>query len=195
MEVTMSKVITVKDAELEIQTPRYLALVDRCLLHKKEAGESIVKLGEALYEADFNLSRKEVMSLCAAVGIVYDKPTWRKFVAIGKASSRFEKYLDKVPNNWTSVYKLAALKPSKFELVTKSDRFSAFMTGRDIDEIIGNTKAKKKGDVSINLTGPLEPMKIKLYNELTALKKQYGFRLTASDDLIKIADASQSQAA
>jgi ribosomal protein S7 len=49
--------------------------------------------------------------------------------------------------------------------------------------------------VSINLTGLLEPMKVELYNELTALKKKYGFTLKASDDLMKIADASQSTGA
>jgi hypothetical protein len=191
----MTNIVTVKDEDLEIQTPRYLALVERCLRHKKDAGESIVRLGEALYEADYNLSRKEVTSLCSEVGIVYDKPTWRKFIAIGKKFSRFEKHFDKLPNNWTTVYKLAILKQNEFERVTKSDRFSAFVTSKDIDEILGHAKSKKKGDVSINLTGLLEPMKVELYNELTALKKKYGFTLKASDDLMKIADASQSTGA
>ena len=170
----MKDVAIVKDTEVEIQTPRYLALVKRCLVHKKEAGESIVKFGQALHEADYNLSRKEVESLCKEVGIMFNGSTFKKMITIGKAVSRLEKYYDKLPHSWTTVAKLAALKPNKFEIVTKSDRFSAFITAKDIDEILGDghVKPKKKGDVSINLAGLNEPMKAKLYEELTALKKQ-----------------------
>jgi hypothetical protein len=190
----MTNVLTVKDAEVEIQTPRYLALVQRCLLHKKEAGESIVKFGQALHEANYNLSRREVVNLCREVDIVFDGSTFKKMITIGKTVSRFENHFDKLPSNWTTVYKLAALMPNKFELVVKSDRFSAFMTAKDIDEVLGDghAKPKKKGDVSINLTGLNEPMKAKLYEELTALKKQYGFTLKASEDLVRIIEASQS---
>jgi hypothetical protein len=193
----MKDVVTVKDAEVEIQTPRYLALVKRCLVHKKEAGESIVKFGQALYEADYNLSRKEVESLCKEVGIVFNGSTFKKMITIGKAVSRLEKYYDKLPHNWTTVAKLAALRPNKFEIVTKSDRFTAFITAKDIDEILGDghTKPKKNGGVSINLAGLNQSMRVKLYKELTTLKEQYGFTLTASEDLVKIAEASQSQKA
>jgi hypothetical protein len=193
----MKNALTVKDPEVEIQTPRYLDLVKRCLLHKKEAGESIVKFGQALHEADYNLSRREIESLCKEVGLVFNGSTFKKMVTIGKTVSRFEKYYDRLPNNWTTVYKLAALKPYEFEVVAKSDRFSAFMTAKDIDEVLsdGHAKPKKKGDVSINLSGLNEPMKAKLYEELTALKKQYGFTLKASEDLVKLAEASQTQKA
>jgi len=193
----MSKSVIVKDTEPEIATPRYLALVERCKRYKKEAGESIVKFGQALHEANYNLSRREVESLCREVGIVFDGSTFKKMITIGKTVSRFEKHFDKLPSNWTTVYKLAALKPNKFELVTKSDRFSAFMTARDIDEILsdGPAKPKKTGDVSINLEGLNDAMRAKLYKELTALRDQYGFTLKTSEELKKVADVSHSSQA
>jgi hypothetical protein len=193
----MNEIVTVKDTEVEVRTPRYLALVERCLRHKKEAGESIVRFGHALYEADYYLSRKEVKGLCVEVGIVFDGSTFKKMITIGKMISRFEKHFDKLPSNWTTVYKLAALKPNRFEMVAKSDRFSNFITAKDIDEILnnGHAKSKKKGDVSISLTGLNEAMKAKLYKDLTVLRDQYGFMLKASEELIKIAETSQTQQA
>ena len=195
-DMTKKEVLAVPTSKLEFSSPRYVGLVDECKKFKRQAGEGIVRFAHALYQADDELSRQEIKSLCGEIGILYDQSTYRKMLSIGQEFSRFEVHSDKLPNNWTTIYKLAALRPDRFELVAKSDRFGTFMTARDIDEILGDgrTKPTMKGSVSIILTGLDQASKVKVFNELKALRDQFGFKLKA-DELEKMADPSQSKQA
>jgi hypothetical protein len=192
--MSKKEVAVVPTSELEISSPRYVGLVDECKRLKRQAGEGIVLFAHALYQAADELSRKEMQSLCGEVGILYDQSTYRKMLTIGQQFSRFKVHSDKVPNNWTTIYKLAALRPDRFEMVAKSDRFGTFMTAKDIDEILGDgrTKPTMKDSWSIIPTGLDQASRVKLFNVLKALRDQYRFKLKP-DELEKISDASQSK--
>lgn len=184
---------SVSPVDPEIDSPKHLAHLERSNLFKQSLAESAAKFALALYEADYELSRREIISLCDEVGIPHDGSTFRKWIGIGKNYSRLEPFLDRLPGHWTTLSKLVALPADKYNLVTQSGRLNPFMTAKELDEMVSDRKVrvKKKADVSLDLGGLDESIKANVYRELAGLEKRFGFKLIASDQLKKIASTFQ----
>jgi hypothetical protein len=170
----------------EIVSPLYLDLVGRYKRFAKESATNLIGLAETLCIADNELSKKELEQFCDEVGVKKDGSTYRKLKKIGENAGRFEPWIEKIPNSWTTVYSLSKLPPDKFDRVTKSDRLSPFMTAKEIPLILEEkpkTKAAYKADLSIDLSDLESSDQIIVYRELKALKDRFKFRLTASEEL------------
>src|ERR1019366_4614715 len=94
----------------------------------------IIGLAMTLVEAEEKLSTAEFKIFCELVGIPKGGPIYKKFTKIGEAATRFKPYMEKLPANWTTLYKLASLPPDKFDRVAQS--LTPFITAREIDENI-----------------------------------------------------------
>jgi hypothetical protein len=108
--------------------------VDRYRGFARQTADGIIGLAMTLVEAEEKLSTAEFKIFCELVGIPKGGPVYKKFTKIGEAATRFEPYMEKLPSNWTTVYKLAALPPDKFDRVAQS--LTPFITAREIDENI-----------------------------------------------------------
>ena len=108
--------------------------VDRYRGFARQTADGIIGLAMTLVEAEEKLSTAEFKIFCELVGIPKGGPIYKKFTKIGEAATRFEPYMEKLPSNWTTVYKLAALPPDKFDRVAQS--LTPFITAREIDENI-----------------------------------------------------------
>jgi hypothetical protein len=108
--------------------------VDRYRGFARQTADGIIGLAMTLVEAEEKLSTAEFKIFCELVGIPKGGPVYKKFTKIGEAGTRFEPHMEKLPSNWTTVYKLAALPPDKFDHVAQS--LTPFITAREIDEKI-----------------------------------------------------------
>jgi hypothetical protein len=106
------------------------------------------------------------------VGFAKDSGTCRKWTLIGNNITRLRPFMDRLPPNWTTIYKLVSLEPEEFRKVTDDPKFNRRMTGNEIGEILGTAKMKEKlekfdVDISINLD------RVKFHKDPDASKKVF----------------------
>ena len=70
---------------------------------------------------------------------------------IGKEASCFQPFLDRLPNNWTTLYKLAKLEAHVFDRVTNDPLFAPMMTASDVDDIIAGLAEHNSNRLSRDL--------------------------------------------
>ena len=104
------------------------SLVERYRTFAKKSAENIIQLAETLVEAKAKLSGMQLHDFCQAVGLDQNGSKFRKLLTIGQEASRFEPYVDRLPTNWTTIYKLASLDGTVFDRVAKDARFAPMMT-------------------------------------------------------------------
>jgi hypothetical protein len=126
----MTTSVTVQNGA-EIVAPIYADLVQRYYSFAKKSAENIIKLAETLVEAKDKLSDTELQKFCNDVGLQYEGSTYKKLMKIGAEASRFEPFVERMPNNWTTLYKLAKLDKGAFDLVANDNRFTTTMTASE----------------------------------------------------------------
>ena len=172
----------------EVSSTVHIQLVNQYRTFAKHTAANIIKLAETLVEAEDSLSKRELRQFCEDVGLEYDGSTYRKLMKIGKEVSRFEPFVERMPNNWTTVYKLASLDRGKFDQVTRDGRFRPMMTASEIDKIIGtqsHVASHGKRDVMIDLSGLEQNLVIEAFRAMKGLEQQYGFCLKARKEIEK----------
>jgi hypothetical protein len=187
------------ETEMEIMTPACVAFVDQYRLFTKQTAEAIIKAAETLYKAHEMLAPVDFHQFCKEVDLVEDGSKFKKLMAIGNAVSRFEPYLDRMPNAWTTIYKLAILEGNEFEQVVQSASFAPFMTANDIDVVLKGPKTKgalgKTADgLIIDLSGLERTVQRDVYRQLRALRQKFGFGVTANGEFKEIASAVELDA-
>lgn len=136
---------------------------------------------------------------------------FRKFLVIGQQSERLRLIIDVLPDEWTTIYKLASLEPDEFKLLKNDGRLHQEATAKFIDDILAGMpkdpneqvaweearEAEKSAkaaraekarilNVVVVLDG-LEPsIQVKAYKELVHLGDSLGFKIEPSDALKKI---------
>ena len=123
----MSSVAVVPNGT-EIDLPKYVKLVEQYRLYARQTAENIIGLAETLVIAKKELGDFDLHRFCRDVGLEYKGPTFRKLMTIGEKVARFQPFVDRMPNAWTTVYKLAALENHEFDRVTQSALFTPLMT-------------------------------------------------------------------
>lgn len=175
----------------EIDSSTYVSLVQQYRHFAKEFAANIVKLAETLVIAKQNLAPVHFDKFCDEVGLHKDGSTYRKLMIIGENASRFEPFYDRLPNAWTTVYKLASIKQNEFDRVTKSDQFSPFMTAKTVTEVLGKTPVSKKASaaaITIDLHDLGAPDQRAVYVELNKLCERFKLSLKLNDALKEIVE-------
>src|SRR5262249_3589166 len=119
------------------ETSKLSELIKQYLSFGKMSAENFIKKCETLVEVE-KLSDADRRGFCTVVKLEYSgsKSTYRKLLKIGQEASRFEPFLDRLPNNWTTLYPLAELDRDKFDRVTQDPRFGPMMTGEELKKIV-----------------------------------------------------------
>jgi hypothetical protein len=164
-----------------------LTYIEKYKSFARQTAESIIGLAQTLIEAEEHLDPVDFESFCREVGVPKGSSTYKKLRAIGYRASRFEPFVDNLPNTWTTIYKLAKLEPDEFDRVTPI--LSPFVTAKAIDEAIGlNAKKMQHSsnsapDIKISLNSMSVADIVELCEFLSDCKNRYGFQLDLTDTL------------
>ena len=165
----------------EIASPQLVELVRRYMRFAKGSAQNILELAKTLSEAKEKLKKDELGAFCRDVGLNPKSSTYRKLTFIGDNAARFEPYIENMPSAWTTVYKLAMLPDADFDLITKSDKFSPFMTASSITKLVSpDKKASPKASIIIVLTPLSEPERVMLRHSIEELQKRFKFEMHVS---------------
>jgi hypothetical protein len=125
----------------EIVTPAIQCYVNRYNTFLKKTAESILGLAQTIIEAENDLNGVDFEILCRQIGLERNGPTHSKLKTIGQQLSRFQPFTERLPNSWTTLYKLAKLSPDNFERVSAD--LTPFISARAIDDIV-NVKSPER---------------------------------------------------
>ena len=175
---------TLPNGNLDVVKPEILAYVDRYQSFLRKTAESILGLAETLVEAEAELNAVDFSIFCDNVGIVKPSPTYSKLKQIGEKSDRFRPFVDRLPNAWTTIYKLSKLPTDQFSRVSAS--LTPFITSKEIDEQIGTSQnVKTIYDFKI-AAGILDgESKAEIYAALLALKERFHFNLVEDPKIVE----------
>ncbi len=153
----------------------------------KGSAENTIRMCGVLVQAD-RLSEPDRTNFCKAVKLEYSTDSGSKYyklLKIGEKASRFDPYLDKLPNAWTTQYKLATLEEDDFKRVIADERFAPTMTAGELDEILNpgsGDSQKPRIDLNISFNDDVEKMKqLEAGRELRRLGAKFGFTVKPTE--------------
>ena len=109
----------------------------------KASGEDILGLAEIVYLANRELNLRFLEEFYQEVGLDPKGTTARKLKEIGEKLTRFQPYLDKLPNTWTTIYVLAKMEGHEFQRVVELGRHASV---RDAESHRGRCSGEKAGE-------------------------------------------------
>jgi hypothetical protein len=174
----------------EIISPKCLEYVQQYNGFKKAAAKGIVGLTDTLYRASRELPDIEFNHFCREVGLDRAGSTFRKLMKIGGMAPRLEHFIDRLPNNWTTLYKLALLKNDDFNRVTKNNLLSPLMTANELNELVTRKRARRRTslhrDLTIDLSNLEETEKLRAYQGVLDLQREFQFSIQPSREFAEL---------
>ena len=102
------------------QSEAVKSLAEQYRKFAKASGEDILGLAETVYLATRELDQRYLEEFYQEVGLDPKGTTARKLKEIGEKLTRFQPYLEKLPNTWTTIYVLAKMDDHEFQRVANS---------------------------------------------------------------------------
>lgn len=160
-------------------TPQIETYVIRYQTFLKKTAEAVLGLAQTLYEAKTNLNGVDFSIFCDEVGTPENGPTYHKLMKIADNVHRLTPFSHKLPNTWTTIYKLSKLSNEQFEHV--SSNLTPFMTAKEIDVLVGKNMDVKSSADNYDLKLSFEDLnpeqKAKIYEQLEKLKSDFSFKI------------------
>ena len=140
----------------------------------KAGAESIIDQCETVVKAKDVLSDKPFQLFLLEVDLKENSSTYRKMRKIGLAASRFKAVLDKMPNEWTTLYALAVLDNEVFMGLVNSGVVKRSMTAKSLKEALGKAKIEHEDyKITISLDGCTLGQQYELANIIQANVASY----------------------
>ena len=118
----------------------------------KKSVESILKQGLTMVDAKQTLGKADYQDFLDKTHYAQKSASVRKWICIGNAFMRLNSIADKLPPNWSTLYKLSSLPIDKFDLLEKRDVLSPSITAKEINEALSNKSKQSKRPVKFILT-------------------------------------------
>lgn len=109
----------------------------------KKTAKSTLEMCKVVYDAKYTLTKDNFDSFCSEIGQKSSDSTIRKYLAIGEKYDDFINYADRLPNSWTSIYKITQIDSTTFSALVSTDNTFATMRAKDIDLLINPNKASQ----------------------------------------------------
>ena len=109
----------------------------------KKTAQSTLEMCKVVYDAKHTLTNDNFDSFCREIGQKSSDSTIRKYLAIGEKYDDFINYADRLPNSWTSIYKITQIDSTTFSALVSTDNTFATMKAKDIDLLINPNKASQ----------------------------------------------------
>jgi hypothetical protein len=123
------------------QSEAVKSLADQYKKFAKASGEDILGLAEIVFIANRELNLRFLEEFYHEVGLDPKGTTARKLKEIGEKLTRFQPYLEKLPNTWTTIYVLAKMEDHDFQRVVDSGVMHPFVTLKAIEDVVHVKKA------------------------------------------------------
>jgi hypothetical protein len=107
----------------------------------KKTAQSTLEMCKVVYDAKHTLTNDNFDSFCREIGQKSSDSTIRKYLAIGEKYHDFINYADRLPNSWTSIYKITQIDSTTFSALVSTDNTFATMRAKDIDLLINPNKS------------------------------------------------------
>ena len=107
----------------------------------KKTAQSTIEMCKVVYDAKHTLTNDNFDSFCREIGQKSSDSTIRKYLAIGEKYDDFINYADRLPNSWTSIYKITQIDSTTFSALVSTDNTFATMRAKDIDLLINPNKS------------------------------------------------------
>ena len=125
------------------QSEAVKSLAEQYRKFAKASSEDILGLAETVYVANQELNMRYLEEFYREVGLDPKSGTARKLKEIGEKLTRFQPYLEKLPNTWTTIYVLAKMQDHEFQRVVESGVLHPFATLKAIEDVV---RVRKAGD-------------------------------------------------
>jgi len=102
----------------------------------KKTARATLEMCKVVYDAKHTLTNDNFDGFCREIGQKSSDSTIRKYLAIGEKYDDFINYADRLPNSWTSIYKITQIDSATFLALVKTDNSFATMSGKQIDLLI-----------------------------------------------------------
>jgi hypothetical protein len=109
----------------------------------KKTAKATLEMCKVVYDAKYTLTKDNFDSFCREIGQKSSDSTIRKYVAIGEKYDDFINYADRLPNSWTSIYKITQIDSTTFSALVSTENTFATMKAKDIDMLINPNKASQ----------------------------------------------------
>ena len=180
---TTSSPVVVQNGTI-VTSSYVMKYVERYRSFVKQTAQSLISLAETLAEAKAELQPDEFSQFCAEVGIDPEGSTCRKLKVVGENAARFKPVLDRVPNNWTTIYRLARLEPAKFNEIVEEKVLHASMTAENLRGHLNRREARlERCTFVLSVSTLSEEERTAVYGELKEMQKRFGFNLKLSATL------------
>ena len=179
----------------DVASPQVLSYVTQYQGFLRKTAEAILGLATTLNNAESDLDELGFALFLDEIGLSRNSSTFSKLKKIGEMANRFTPFLDKLPNTWTTIYKLSKLEGPVFDRI--SSELNPFITVKEIDALVGGEQTSNSPpvDFSFAANNLASDQKLNLYNEIRNLQKTYGFELKTNQtfvDEIKVVKLSQA---
>ena len=163
--------------------------VDRFNKSMKQTAESILEMGNVIYEASQNLGPVPLSQFCKEIRMDSNNAMFKKLKRIGESHLRLEANVTKLPNNWTTIYKLAVITAEQFAKVVDAEILTPCVTAREINEYLGTTKSRpaegtsKANSITISVSAGNVANAALLVAKIEELKQKFNFELDVAKEL------------
>lgn len=130
------------------QSEAVKSLAEQYRKFAKASGEDILGLAETVYLATRELNQRYLEEFYQEVGLDPKGTTARKLKEIGEKLTRFQPYLEKLPNTWTTIYVLAKMDDHEFQRVADSGVLHPFVTLKAIEDVVRSKNPERKSTPS-----------------------------------------------
>ena len=130
------------------QSEAVKSLAEQYRKFAKASGEDILGLAETVYIANRELNLRFLEEFYQEVGLDPKGTTARKLKEIGEKLTRFQPYLEKLPNTWTTIYVLAKMDDHEFQRVADSGVLHPFVTLKAIEDVVRSKNPERKSTPS-----------------------------------------------
>jgi hypothetical protein len=131
--------VRARDAQKEKEVK---AFVSEYKAYAKKCAENILALARIIMRVEGELGGLYRPDFYAEVGLNHDPSKLTKLKKIGENLTRFQPYLERLPNSWTTLYELARLNDEDFRRVAESGLMHPLATMKEIDTALGRSAAK-----------------------------------------------------
>ena len=182
-------VISTSFMDGEVIDAKVDAYVKRFNNSMKQTAESILDMGNTIYEACQNLGPVPLAQFCKEICMDSNNPMFKKLKKIGENHARLEANVTKLPNTWTTVYKLAAMSSENFTKIVDANVLTPFVTAKEINECLGTTKvrsadtASTANSITISVSAGNVSNAALLVAKIEELKQQFNFELDVAKGL------------
>jgi hypothetical protein len=198
----MNELITTNFVNVEIIDAKVDAYVERFKMSMKQTAKSIIDMGNTIYEACRYLGEVPLGQFCDQIEMKSTDPMFKKLKKIGEMHARLEANVEKLPNAWTTIYKLAQMTEDEFVKIVDANILSPDVTAKEINNCLGKTKTRNEianatsNSITISFAQVNVANAALLVAKIEQLEKEFNFELQVPDELkIQISSYKQGEEA